>query len=278
MRTALRRRIRTVLAGAFFALFGVGSFVFGLLLVPLLVLLPEIARRRVAGTLNRALWRVLTALMSAFRLVKVRISREDAAVLRRSRGAIVAANHPSLLDVVCLLVQTPRPVCFVKGALLHNVFMRRVVSIAHLPGSLPAAVLFRKSAQLLAAGFNILIFPEGTRTIPGRRAEFHRGAAHLALRTGAPILPVKISVEPQILGKHQAWSDVSDRCVIYTLRVFPPLLPQDFSENEKTETAPAAGTENARPGTENPANAGTPHFHVPAKKLSARLEELLLGN
>lgn len=260
MRTVLRRRIRSVLAGACFALFGAGSFVFGLSLVLLLVLLPEIARRRVAGTLNRALWRVFVALMSALRLIEVRISREDAAILRRSRGAIVAANHPSLLDVVCLLVQTPRPVCFVKGSLLRNVFMRGVVNIAHLPGSLPTSVLFRKSAQLLAAGFNILIFPEGTRTVPDRRSDFHRGAAHLALRTGTPILPVKISVTPQILGKHQAWWAVSDRCVVYTLRVLPPLLPQDFAEN--------AGT------TEN---AGTPRWHVPAKNLSARLEQLLLG-
>lgn len=269
----MRRRLRACLAGFCFAVFGVGSFVFGLSLVPLLVLLPEIRRRRIACALNRFAWRVFVALMSALRLLRTKISREDAEILRRSRGAIVVANHPTLIDVLFLVCATARPICFVKGALLDNVFVRRVVDIVHLPGSLPAATLFEKAETLLACGFNIVIFPEGTRTVPGKKSKFHRGAANLSLRTGAPILPVKISAEPQVLGKHQKWWQVGDRCVSFTLRVLPPILPKDFAGTAASAVR-AGATEKTGVRAAGTGRVAT-FFHNPAKRMTARIEEIL---
>lgn len=225
----LRSRARSVLAGFCFAVFGGGSFVFGLSLLPLLFLLPEIPRRRVAVAANRLLWKFFVALMVGLRLISVRM--ENSSALASARGVIVAANHPSLIDVVILLSRTPRPVCVVKGALSRNVFMKRVVRIAHIGNDMPPEEFFSKAQALLARGFNILIFPEGTRTVPGARPAFRRSAAWLSLRTGASVVPVRICVEPPILGKCQPWHDVADRCAEYRLTVGAPLEPAAFGGN-----------------------------------------------
>jgi 1-acyl-sn-glycerol-3-phosphate acyltransferase len=42
----------------------------------------------------------------------------------------------------------------------------------------------------LAQGFWIAIFPEGTRVKPGQRGQYHLGGAWLAVRCGAPVVPV----------------------------------------------------------------------------------------
>ena len=39
-------------------------------------------------------------------------------------------------------------------------------------------------------GYHIVIFPEGTRTTDGKLQKFKKGGFHMALNTGAPILPV----------------------------------------------------------------------------------------
>lgn len=242
------RVIRSSLAAGCFAVFGLGSFVFGLSLLPVLFLFPEFPRRRIALGANRFLWKLFVALMESVRLISVRV--ENLERLTTARGAVIAANHPSLIDVVLLLVRTPRSVCVVKGRLLRNIFMSRVVRIAHLGNDLPPNEFFSKAETLLSRGFNILIFPEGTRTVPGVPSDFHRGAARLSLLVGVPVIPVKISVCPPILGKHQKWWQVGDRRVAYRLRALPELEPRAFRGNDESE-------------------------HVRAKKMTEALREAL---
>ena len=48
----------------------------------------------------------------------------------------------------------------------------------------------------LRSGRPLLIFPEGTRTVPGLPLDFQRGAAYIALRSYLPVLPVLIDCNP----------------------------------------------------------------------------------
>ena len=60
----------------------------------------------------------------------------------------------------------------------------------------------------LSHGYNIVIFPEGTRTVAGRPVHLHRGFAYLQMASSADILPIKIKNNPPVLGKMQKWWDV----------------------------------------------------------------------
>jgi 1-acyl-sn-glycerol-3-phosphate acyltransferase len=44
--------------------------------------------------------------------------------------------------------------------------------------------------QRLAQGFCIMVYPEGTRIAVGRRVKYKLGGAHIAVQTGARVLPV----------------------------------------------------------------------------------------
>ena len=57
------------------------------------------------------------------------------------------------------------------------------------------------AADLIADGWSLLIFPEGGRSPDGWGQPFKGGAAFLAQKTGAPVVPVHIDGTGSILGK-----------------------------------------------------------------------------
>jgi 1-acyl-sn-glycerol-3-phosphate acyltransferase len=63
----------------------------------------------------------------------------------------------------------------------------------------------------LRNGSNLIIFPEGTRTpedARGARPTLQRGAAHVALRGGFDITPVRIALDTPALTKTRKWYQV----------------------------------------------------------------------
>lgn len=111
--------------------------------------------------------------------------------------AIIAANHLSFIDSPLLMTAFDRPVTFLGKAeyMAHRV-TRYVFPRA---GMIPVDRTGRGIAKTLGLAQEILengglmgIFPEGSRSRDGNLHRGHHGAAHLALKTGAPIIPVGI--------------------------------------------------------------------------------------
>ena len=75
----------------------------------------------------------------------------------------------------------------------------------------------------LIDGYNIIIFPEGTRTIKNKPVHLHRGFAHLQIHSGHDIQPIHIQNKPHILGKNSPWWDVGDKTSVYTLKIMPKI-------------------------------------------------------
>ena len=113
-----------------------------------------------------------------------------------ARGAaILVANHESMFDPWLLALATPRPVRYMAKAELWRIPL--VARVLEAFGAFPVergtgdGSAMSRAASLLHAGEVIAIFPQGTsKQLPGR--VFHRGAARLALATGAPIVPVRL--------------------------------------------------------------------------------------
>ena len=64
---------------------------------------------------------------------------------------------------------------------------------------------FKVANALLAGGWNVLVFPEGTRSLTGEIARFHPGIGLLATRTGRQVLPVRITGTAAVLPKGARW-------------------------------------------------------------------------
>ena len=99
---------RIVVTGACFALFGLGGLVLGLLVLPMLLLLPGDAARRRTRTrrLVQRSFRSFVAVMSALRGLRYRFEGRE----RLGRpGQLIIANHPTLVDVVFIVAFTPAP-------------------------------------------------------------------------------------------------------------------------------------------------------------------------
>jgi 1-acyl-sn-glycerol-3-phosphate acyltransferase len=63
----------------------------------------------------------------------------------------------------------------------------------------------RKCLEHLEQGRAVLIFPEGTRSLDGDLREFQTGVGMLALRSGAPVLPVSVEGSRRVWGKGRSF-------------------------------------------------------------------------
>lgn len=105
---------------------------------------------------------------------------------------ILAGNHTNFADGPLLYAFCPRPVHFwVKQEMFTGVLDPVLRGIGHIPvnrGSADRGMIM-DSLTVLRAGNCLGVFPEGTRG-SGDFSEVHNGLAYLAMRSGAPIVPV----------------------------------------------------------------------------------------
>ncbi len=117
---------------------------------------------------------------------------------------LIVANHLSLADPPLLGVSLSRKVMFMaKKELFHfRVIAYFIGSFGAFPvdrGQLNRQAL-RQAHQVLADGLALVMFPEGTRSRSGRLRPAFSGPALIAMRSGAPILPVGIIGTEKIRG------------------------------------------------------------------------------
>ncbi len=124
---------------------------------------------------------------------------------------IVTANHSSHLDTALILASLPptrrhRTVVAAAADYFFDRQWKAAVSAFGL-GAIPMErnKVNRRSAdaaaELIDAGWSLVIFPEGGRTSDGWGEEFKGGAAYLSKRCGVPVLPVHIRGARSILAK-----------------------------------------------------------------------------
>lgn len=222
-----------------FTCFGLGGLLMGLIAFPLINLLvwEPLRRIRWSRALVGASFRGFIGLMTLLGLVRVRWTGAER--LQR-RGLLVLANHPTLIDVVALIARTPNADCVVRGGLGNNPFTWGPVRACnYLRNDRGSEVLEGFNASL-ASGSNLVIFPEGTRSVPGHALQLQRGAAQLALRSGVAITPVHIRCEPLGLSKGWPWWKTHDRPLQLSLDVGEDIAVTPFLEGAHGEFPLAA--------------------------------------
>jgi len=117
-------------------------------------------------------------------------------------GAVLAANHESVLDPFVLGLVTKRPVRFLAKRELwrFGVVGRTIEALGGVPvdrGTGDRAAIARLE-ELLREDWLVGVFPQGVvRDAP----TWHRGAAKLALATGTPLVPILIDGTAKALSR-----------------------------------------------------------------------------
>lgn len=142
---------------------------------------------------------------------------------------VVAANHFSFVDPVMVGFSLRRPVRYLAVAALfdrHPAFTRLISAYGAVPlrnEGVPLRAM-RLALSHLEGGGTVGIFPEGRRVSDWGDQPGRRGAAWLAARTGAPVVPVFIHGSQWTLSHRQPKFKV----VPVGLRFGEPIHPRDY--------------------------------------------------
>jgi 1-acyl-sn-glycerol-3-phosphate acyltransferase len=123
---------------------------------------------------------------------RVRVRLHGAELVPRTGPVIFASNHLGVVDGPLLAIFSPRPV---HALTKEEMFAGRLGRFLLLSGQIridrfhPDPEGVKTCVRVLRDGHIVGIFPEGRRG-GGDFERFHRGAAYLALITGAPVVPV----------------------------------------------------------------------------------------
>jgi 1-acyl-sn-glycerol-3-phosphate acyltransferase len=154
-------------------------------------------------------------------------------------GAILAANHQSLVDIPLFLAALPREVRFLAKRELGRipVFGTAMAKAGNLfidrEDPKDAVHLVREAADRIDRGQMVVIFPEGTRSRDGTIGEFKPGAFYLARKKGVPLLPVLIDGGARALPR----GSLLVRPAVLVVRVLPLVTGNGGSTLTRDEMA-----------------------------------------
>lgn len=160
--------------------------------------------------INRRLWLYPIALFGAEAWLKAcgaKINVSGLENLVDGEQYVFISNHRSYLDTAALFRHAGRRVGLVaKKELLKVPVMGQgmgFVNVIAIDRSNPekARASMDKARRVIESGYSFGVFAEGTRAMPGELLPFKKGAFHLALQTGARIIPVAFVNTDVMMGK-----------------------------------------------------------------------------
>jgi 1-acyl-sn-glycerol-3-phosphate acyltransferase len=224
--------------GVSFALFGIGGLVLTVFVFPAINLFfRDRAKRTVAAQRTvHVSWKLFVWVMVTLRVIDFETEGEE--LLRSATGTLVISNHPSLIDVVLIMSLMDRTQCVVKPGVWRNPFMRGVIKATnYIPNLGDPEKTLRECVIALQAGNNLVIFPEGSRTAPGKQMHLERGFANIAIRAGVPIRLVSVTCDPPTLRKGEKWYQSPMRRPRFRVRVCERMEAESFCQLEPPSRA-----------------------------------------
>jgi 1-acyl-sn-glycerol-3-phosphate acyltransferase len=209
---------RLFATGVSFVSFGLGGLVLWGLVFPVLSVLPanRLQRIRRGQRVVHYSFYVFIGLMHRIGIMTYEINGLEK--LNRA-GQLIIANHPTLVDVVFLISRIKQANCIVKDSLWRNPFMRGpILNAGYISNGDPEKMIADCVACLQSDG-NLIIFPEGTRSVPNKPTHFQRGAAAIALQANTIVTLVTISCTPSTLTKAEPWYHIPEHRFHLTMNV-----------------------------------------------------------
>jgi 1-acyl-sn-glycerol-3-phosphate acyltransferase len=179
-----------------------------LLFVPPVLLIAGLARRQ-DWIYSWAEWGARTWLSLSG--VKMKVTGQEH--LKPDQTYVFVANHWSYLDAAPLFCGTGRRMGMVakmellKAPLLgYGMGFVNVIAIDRSNRDRAVETL-KIATERLRAGISFGVCPEGTRARPGEMLPFKKGAFHMAVQAGVPVVPIALKNSDKLMGRGtgEAW-------------------------------------------------------------------------
>jgi 1-acyl-sn-glycerol-3-phosphate acyltransferase len=223
---------RLAATGLAFTALSLGGFLLAVTAIPFTTfgIADPVLRARRAQRIVQRSFRVYIAMLRRLGVITIEVTGAER--LEACRGRLVVSNHPTLLDVVLIMALVPHAQCIVKHQLWRHPLLGALVrSAGYIRNDLDSEALLDACRRTLEAGNNLIIFPEGTRSVPGQPLRLQRGFAHIATLTAVNLQVIKISCSPVTLTKGEAWYRIPERAPRFRVAVEGVVEIQPFLES-----------------------------------------------
>lgn len=258
----IKELVRGFLVTFCFAFFGVGALVIGFIIFPFQKLVlkikqfctatPRIAEPRAAHgcavynavqknknlkiqyseTLQKS-WQFFVWMLETLKIIKIK--SDDIEKLKNIKNSIIVSTHPSYIDVLILISIIPHSTCFVADKLIRNPFFKKIVRQLFIAEGQPMEKWVADAEKMLASGFNLIIFPMGTRHRKNEFPKIRRGASLIAQKSQKNIVMINMETSFDFLQINQPIYDAGNKTVEYSLTFLEELNTQDWLNKSKDE-------------------------------------------
>jgi 1-acyl-sn-glycerol-3-phosphate acyltransferase len=180
--------------------FGLVSAVIGAFMAAAGVVLPAHLGRQLGQWMISGWFRLFLGYLRVTGLVKLDLTALDQ--IKHDRQLILAPNHPSMLDAVLVISRLPRVTCIMKAKLWDNAALGGGSRLAGYVRNDSNAHMVRAAVESLAAGGQLLLFPEGTRSVEHPVNPFKGAVSLIAKKSHAEVQTIFIESNTAFLGKH----------------------------------------------------------------------------
>jgi 1-acyl-sn-glycerol-3-phosphate acyltransferase len=135
------------------------------------------------------------------RLGLVQVDNDALLALSDEPSLILAPNHPSMMDVILVISRLEKVGCIMKADLWDNIFLGAGARMADFIRNDSPLNMIRMAVKDLQRGSQLLVFPEGTRTVRAPVNPLSRGYALIAKKAAAPIQTILIETDSPYLRK-----------------------------------------------------------------------------
>lgn len=191
--------IQLLLSLAFFAYYGIGSFLISIFGSVMHSIFPRDKMHKELF-FRGLIVRFMNSVLSLNPRVKRRLLNPTGE--RFQRPAIIIANHSSFLDTLSMATLVPKSIFLVNDWVWNSPIFGRAV---RLLGAYPVNNGLEDGIEVLRHkvenGYSLIVFPEGTRSYDNEVRRFHKGAFYLAEKLSVDILPVYLLGNGDVLPK-----------------------------------------------------------------------------
>ena len=147
------------------------------------------------------------------------------------KPAIIISNHQSHLDLMTMLIHTPKLVVLTKDWVWNNPFYGYIIRHAEFyPISEGMDVLLPKLKSLIDRGYSIAVYPEGTRSPDCSISRFHLGAFYLAEQLKVEVLPLVLYGAGKALPKKDKYLHKWPMRIEIDKRISPVEMQSEYGE------------------------------------------------